>query len=31
MEERSLDLIFLLGAARSFGYLVGEGVCFFNR
>ena len=29
MEERSLDLIFLLGAARPFGYLVGEGVCFF--
>ena len=31
MEERSLDLIFfLLGAARPFGYLVGEGVCFFS-
>ena len=28
MEERSLDLIFLLGAARPFGYLVGEGVFF---
>ena len=32
MEERSLDLIFLLGAARPFGYLVGKdpGVCFFQ-
>ena len=28
MEERSLDLIFLLGAARPFGYLVGEGMFF---
>ena len=28
MEECSLDLIFLLGAARPFGFLVGLG-CFF--
>ena len=25
VEECSLDLIFLLGAARPFGFLVGEG------
>ena len=30
MEERSLDLIFLLGAARPFGYLVGGGGCAFS-
>ena len=28
MEECSLDLIFLLGAARPFGFLVGEGLFF---
>ena len=28
MEERSLDLIFLLGAARPFGFLAGEGLFF---
>ena len=26
MEERSLDLNFLLGAARPFGFLVGRAV-----
>ena len=29
MEERSLDLIFLLGAARPFGFRMGEGLFFF--
>ena len=28
MEERSLDLNFLLGAAKPFGFLVGEGLFF---
>ena len=28
MEECSLDLIFLFGAARPFGFLVGEGLFF---
>ena len=28
MEECSLDLIFLLGAARPFVYPVGEGLFF---
>ena len=28
MEECSLDLFFLLGAARPFGVLVGEGLFF---
>ena len=28
MEECSLVLIFLLGAARPFGFLVGEGLFF---
>ena len=28
VEECSLDLIFLLGAARPFGFLVGEGLFF---
>ena len=28
MEERSLDLNFLLGAARPFGFLVGRAVFF---
>ena len=30
MEECSLDLIFVLGAARPFGFLVGEGAVFFQ-
>ena len=29
MEECSLNLIFLLEAARPFGFLVGEGPFFF--
>ena len=28
MQECSLDLIFLLGAARPFGFFVGEGLFF---
>ena len=28
MEECSLDLIFLLGTARPFGFLVGEALFF---
>ena len=28
MEERSLDLIFLLGVARPCGFLMGEGLFF---
>ena len=28
MEECSLDLIILLGTARPFGFLVGEGLFF---
>ena len=28
MEECSLDLIILLGVARPFGFLVGEGMFF---
>ena len=31
MEECSLDLIFLLGAARPFGFLAGEGLLISNR
>ena len=31
MEECSLDLIFLFGAARPFGFLVGGGAVFSNR
>ena len=30
MEERSLDLIFFLLEARPFGFLVGEGLGFFQ-
>ena len=30
MEEFSLDLKLLLGAARLFGFLVGEGAIFFQ-
>ena len=29
--ECALDLIFLLGAARTFCFLVGEGLFFSNR
>ena len=28
MDERSLDLNFLLGAAKPFGFLVEEGLFF---
>ena len=31
MEEYSLDLIYLLGAARPFDFLVGGGSVFSNR
>ena len=30
MEERSLDLIVLLGAARPFDVLVGVGLFFYQ-
>ena len=30
VEERSLDLIFIRGAARPFGFLVGRRAVFFS-
>ena len=30
VEERSLDLIYIRGAARPFGFLVGRRAVFFS-